>query len=561
MLTTDFQTTDKLVASLIARLLVAHGIQRIVMSPGSRNAPLMVAVAREAASVVSTVIVDERCAGFYALGQSLGLNAPVAVICTSGTALLNLAPAVAEAYYRGVPLIVISADRPSEWIDQDDSQTLKQPGALANFVKRTYDLTPDCSQEVAEREINDALLTAISRRQGPVHINVRLDTPLGGMIHASSLRPARVISMSSGRDELSAETMARLSDDARAADGILIVAGYMHPDAATTNALRRLSSMPGVAVVAEPLSNISGADIINRVEAAMAADHDYPSLVITLGGALVSRRLKEYIRSTPTSTSHWHVGHTHGTVDCYRRLTHRVDVAEGPFLGALADELDGSVTGSWGARWRLSCQLTAERHDDYIGRAPWSDLRAMSLLLSMLPSDIHLHLSNGTAVRYVQMVDMPSVASVDCNRGVSGIDGSTSTALGAASVYDTPTLLVTGDMSAQYDIGALASVDIPRGFRMVVLNNGGGAIFRTIESTSRLEERTAFFDTPSRNASASLRAVVEAVGMEWVSIDDEASFLDCMGDFLDGSDRPKVMEIVTDGAISAAVMKELTSLK
>lgn len=176
--------THKANCRILTEVLVAHGVKRVVCSPGSRNAPLLVA-ADEEPRLRTTVIIDERTAGFVALGLAQASNAPVALVCTSGTALLNYAPAVAEAYYQGLPLIVVSADRPERWIDQDDSQTLRQPGALANFVKRSVDLPDVMSSDrdmmlYVNRLVNDAMIEATRRRRGPVHINVRLNEPLSG---------------------------------------------------------------------------------------------------------------------------------------------------------------------------------------------------------------------------------------------------------------------------------------------------------------------------------------------------------------------------------------------
>lgn len=177
-------------------LLEKHCVEEAVVSPGSRNAPLMMALSASG-SIRCTVVIDERSAAFIALGKASVTGRPVVLVCTSGTALLNYAPAVAEAYYRKVPLIAVSADRPVEWIDQDDSQTLRQYEALANYVKGNYNIPADCSaptrQWYANRMVNDALISATSGRQAPVHINVQLDAPLGvwrdGMTHAGLRAP------------------------------------------------------------------------------------------------------------------------------------------------------------------------------------------------------------------------------------------------------------------------------------------------------------------------------------------------------------------------------------
>ena len=166
-------TTTNSTARTLAYLLRSHGVQHVVVSPGSRNAPLLIAIA-SCPEIQTTVVIDERSAAFMALGISDTTQQPTALICTSGTALLNYAPAIAEAYYRKTPLIVISADRPTEWIDQDDSQTLHQYEALANFVKQSYDIPAHNSESnvwYANRIINDAIITATTgRKLSLIHI-------------------------------------------------------------------------------------------------------------------------------------------------------------------------------------------------------------------------------------------------------------------------------------------------------------------------------------------------------------------------------------------------------
>ena len=239
-------TTDKESCNKLAALLLSHGVRRCVVSPGSRNAPIFTALSATDGMTVK-VIVDERCAGFFALGEAVQSGEPVAVVCTSGTALLNLAPATAEAYYRGVPLIVISADRPAEWIDQDDSQTMRQFEALAPFVKNSYDLPATVTeplQWMTVRLINDAMLTALSGRRGPVHINVQLDAPLGNMVERKADGAPRKIEMIVPQPELPTARARELGRRLAAPVKVLIIAGFMAPDNALNKAMRKLARKP-----------------------------------------------------------------------------------------------------------------------------------------------------------------------------------------------------------------------------------------------------------------------------------------------------------------------------
>ena len=220
------ETTDKEVCNILADVVIAHGVRRAVLSPGSRNAPLLVALARRE-EIDKYVIVDERSAAFVALGMAQQLGEPVMLVCTSGTAVLNYAPAIAEAYYQKLPLIVVSADRPKEWIDQDDSQTIRQFEVLSQFVKKSYDIPARCNDDIARwyanRIVNDAMIEAMSGRKAPVHINVQLDEPLAGLSEYEGSQ--RVIEMIAPSQSVSGCDMEKLLDEAVGKD-ILVIAGF-----------------------------------------------------------------------------------------------------------------------------------------------------------------------------------------------------------------------------------------------------------------------------------------------------------------------------------------------
>lgn len=234
----------------IASLLVAHGVRDAVVSPGSRNAPLLMALSRQKQLNLISV-VDERSAGFVALGMAVTSGRPVALVCTSGSALLNYGPAVAEAYYRRVPLIVISADRPVEWIGQDDSQTIVQPGALSGYVKRSYDLPADSEGRqmwYENRLVNDALITAISGRRGPVHINVQIAEPINGLSDnhddACDRVMNRVVSLIRPATSFPTSAARALGSTIASPVKVMIVAGFLPPDKTLNKAMLRLSNLP-----------------------------------------------------------------------------------------------------------------------------------------------------------------------------------------------------------------------------------------------------------------------------------------------------------------------------
>lgn len=559
-------TTGKVVCNALIDVAVAHGMSDIIASPGSRNAPLLLA-ARANKDVRLRMVIDERSAAFIALGMAATSRKPVGLICTSGTALLNYAPAVAEAFYRGIPLIVMSADRPMQWIDQDDSQTLRQFEALANFVKNSYDLPETDSADrqmtwYANRVANDAMITALRGRPGPVHINVQLDIPLG--ILASAKPRQRIITLTEGSDRLAENDVRELASEI-AESRVLIVAGFMPPDNKLTKALKLMALLPNVFILAETPANIHVAEacsIIDSLLVSLSEDEKKamrPDVVITLGGALVSRFLKTYLRDNPHAR-HWMIGHAHTTVDCFCSLTRRIEADPAPLLHRLAVILSHNApTGEYAAKWRVLQRRAESRHDDFMETIPWSDLKAFAMLLPLLPEGTNLHLSNGTPIRYAQLFRTPWLHAVYCNRGVSGIDGCTSTAIGSSVSFPGLTVLISGDMSFSYDIGALASSHIPDRFKAVVISNRGGDIFRFIGSTSNLpaEQREELFCVAP---NLPLRKLAEAYGFRYFCAASGNELETTAKEFIVCRQK-SILEINTPAEMNSDVLKQYMNMK
>lgn len=553
-------TTDKKSCSIIADLLVAHGVRNVIISPGSRNAPLVMALSRREELKVD-VVIDERSAAFVALGMSLQSSRQVALVCTSGTALLNYAPAVAEAFYRCIPLVVISADRPQEWIDQDDSQTIWQQDALAPYVKRSCDIQAHLEFEngewVCNRLVNDILLEAVNGRKGPVHINVRLDAPLN---RTAEVRPDtnRVVRMVSPSTELPTAEARRLGSLLASPRKVLVIVGFHEPDERLNRALAKLAHLPNVAVMTETIANLHSPLFVNRIDSTLcrlsAEEKEVlaPDVVITAGGALVSRFVKEWIRSI-NNVGHWHVGQTHTTVDCFKHLALRVEMQPAVFLRQLASAMQPHRTPSdYGGRWREAAARAEAAHEAYMARCPWSDMKAFSYIIPHIPAGWNLHLSNGTPIRYAQLMDCSRIHRSDCNRGVSGIDGCTSTALGASVAYSGTTLLITGDMSCQYDLGALASALLSPKFKIIVICNGGGGIFRFIASTSGLPELEKCLAVGTR---LPLQELAVGFGFAYFEARSEEELRRSFAGFAACDDRPAILAVFTPAKESAEILK------
>lgn len=537
-------TTAKYSCRLIAAALVRYGVRRVVVSPGSRNAPLIMALTRTPQLQV-TEIIDERSAAFVALGMAVQSLEPVAVVCTSGSAVLNYAPAFAEAYYRHVPLIAVTADRPEEWIDQDDGQTIRQQGALQAVVKATYDLplTRDDAglERLCCRRAADALMMAVAEPSGPVHINVHIDEPLD--VEQDDVADAFLLpEYLKSEPVIPKDTLRMLADEIHASERVLVLAGFMSPDEKLRSCLER---MPGnVAVIAEMQSNL-GPLIPCNIDAMLrmpgASELLPPDIVITIGGGQLSRAIKEALRSAPAGMRHWSVSCDDHCVDPFLHLDRRISCTPAEFMAALEPLLHES-TSDYAYHWKALSASASECYRMRTSASPWKDSKAVSMLLGAVPEGTSLHLGNGMSVRYAHMCGCPGACRTECNRGVNGIDGSTSTAVGASMAYNGPTLLVTGDMAAQYDMAALAAPAIPSSFRMAVVNNGGGGIFRLIKSTREIPEMERWL---AGDVRLPLRQLAEGFGFDYYEATDESSLQAQLPAFFAVAERPAILNILT----------------
>ncbi|WP_273388981.1 2-succinyl-5-enolpyruvyl-6-hydroxy-3-cyclohexene-1-carboxylic-acid synthase [Barnesiella viscericola] len=552
------KTTDKQGCNALVEILAKQGVKRVVLSPGSRNAPLLMAFSRSE-SIESYVVVDERSAAFMALGMSQRSGEPVALVCTSGTALLNYAPAVAEAYYQHIPLIVVSGDRPIEWIDQDDGQTLRQYGALSHVVKRSYDLRAEWTLATDgwyfNRCVNDALLTALSGEKGPVHINLSITEPLTGETDCPP-RPERLVTRIPAARVPDEESMSLLSDEFMSARKVLVVAAFMQPDEALGRALSQLARLPQVVVLTETLANVRGEGFIPTIDRVYSVldksewAEFAPDLLITLGGSLVSRMIKAFLRQHKPR-AHWRISQGDRVVDTMQALTRQIETAPAPFIEALVRRVS-AVGSDYSDRWHDKERLAARLHDDYIARIGWCDLKAFSMILPAIPAGTALQLSNGTTVRYAQLFDCPQTSRNDCNRGVCGIDGSTSTAAGASCVDEAMTLFITGDMSFSYDANGLSSAYLSPRFKVIVMCNGGGGIFRFIKPTAGLPELERCFEV---HRDIPVEKYADLFGLRYFEIHDEASVAEVLPRFFAESEQPAILAVHTPNVYNAEVLR------
>lgn len=551
------------VTNLTARLLVEAGIHRAVVSPGARNAPLLQSLSD--ADMSLTVVADERVAAFVALGMAVESGEPIAIACTSGSALLNYAPALAEALYRRVPIVVLSADRPAFRIDRADSQTIHQTGALAAVVKRSNSLPAASGSDALKHSrllIIEAINEAISRPGGPVHINIPIDFE-ADRPEKVDVRPITVVHSD---HTLSTARSRQLGCELASPRKILIVAGGMMPSQKINKAIAKISALPNVAVVAEPTANIHATAVVRSPEATLTGANPEtiealrPEVVITIGGAIISARLKKLLSSTP-HLEHWAVG---GLIcgalpDTFGCLTKVIDLEADAFMPLLASAMQPHrATSDYAAKWLIASHRGEALFRSAINRSPWGAMSAITSLLTSVPRRWNIQVSNGMSIRIASLA--ASIAGqwhrFDCNRGVSGIDGSTSTAIGASITYTAaPTLFISGDMSALYDLASLASGIVPSRFRMAVISNGGGEIFRFSKATRNLPIRSELLEM--EGLKVPLKATAEGCGMDYyeaASMEELKAALPLFAS--EAATRPALLNIITSGALDSEIFTD-----
>jgi len=526
-------------AQSIIEICRAKGITDIVISPGSRNAPLTIGFVNNPAFKCYS-IADERCAAFFAAGMAQQLKKPVAVVCTSGSALLNYYPAVAEAFYSQIPLIVISADRPLSKIDIGDGQTIRQQNVYSNHILFSANLLEDASVENDEL-INQAINTAVLEK-GPVHINAPFEEPLYETVSELSVAPK--INLLNTQESI-VQDLTQFSHIWNTTKKKLILIGGNDPNAINITLLKKLADDPSVVVMTEVTSNLHDETFLNSIDTIITplTKEDFiawqPEVLLTFGGMIVSKRIKAWLRTYPPK-HHWHVDLLRA-YDTFGVLTEHFEMEPDDFLSAFLQDVK-PVESSYREKALATKALRKVKHNKYLAKIPFSDFKAFELILPVLPDVSQLQISNSSPIRYAQLFDVNPNIEVFCNRGTSGIDGSTSTAIGAAVASGKQTTLITGDISFLYDSNALWNNYISKDFRIIIINNAGGGIFRILPGHDETPVFNTFFETTHNHTAEHL---AKMFGFEYVPVNDEAGLKNALSGFFASSAKPKILEVFT----------------
>jgi 2-succinyl-5-enolpyruvyl-6-hydroxy-3-cyclohexene-1-carboxylate synthase len=502
-------------AARLVDALARSGVRHVVLAPGGRSAPLAVAVAQHP-RLRDWVVTDERSAAFFALGMARELAQPVVVVCTSGTAAANLLPGIVEADLSGAPLVAVTADRPPELRDVGAAQTITQVGLFAGHVRWSADLPPPTADvdlaAVWERAACRAVATACGVHAGPVHLNVPFreplvpfgDPPTLGFATAATT-PA--VTHVDARPILDDEGAGRLADALAPHERGVIVcgprAGRIAPEALAT-----LAERLGWPVLADPLSELRFA-LPARVQAdaydLLLRDPDWcrehvPRAVLHLGGLPVSKALSSMLAASPPGV-YVRVAAPGTWPDPLHLATAMVHAPASAVVQAVGAALPaGHRTSPWQSEWIATSRRVRAAVDRLLAAEtrPFEG-KVLTDTIAALPDGAVLHVGNSMPVR-----DLDTFAGcsgprlrVDCNRGANGIDGVTSTALGAAAVSSDPVVLVVGDLSFLHDAGALPIAARHRiDATIVVVSNDGGGVFSFLPEAGYGDLFERCFGTP-----------------------------------------------------------------
>jgi 2-succinyl-5-enolpyruvyl-6-hydroxy-3-cyclohexene-1-carboxylate synthase len=552
--------SDKRHIQQLAALLLKKGITDIVISPGSRNAPLInTFTGVEGFSCRN--IVDERSAGYFALGLALAKQKPVVLVCSSGTATLNYTPAVAEAFYQNIPLVVLTADRPNYWIDQAESQCIRQENIYQNFTKKGISLPLGESEKelwYAARQINECLNLALSGKKGPVHINIPFEEPLHQLVKME-LPEVKEIELITTQSILSEDTQEELRQSVGHSNKTLVLAGQLNPDAKLNSILSAFVEKTGAVVLQEHLSNLSDTQFCASIDLLMASIHEEnmeayrPDLLITCGGQFVSKALKQFLRKHQP-TEHWHLSAEKEHFDTYQSLKKVITTNGADFFKAITPTISHQ-NKEYLQLWKNKEAKVNERRDTYLETTIFSDLKAFGQITKHIPGATVIHLGNSSPVRYALIHERVKQAIYLGNRGTAGIDGCLSTAVGYANKSDRLNTVLLGDLTFFYDSNALWNRYVGKNLRIIVIHNGGGNIFGMIKGPSDSPAYNEHFLAENTHKAEGL---ARAFGLEYFKAEDEASLEKALKGFYSlEQQKAALLEVFTAAEVNVRVFREL----
>ncbi|NHE59666.1 2-succinyl-5-enolpyruvyl-6-hydroxy-3-cyclohexene-1-carboxylic-acid synthase [Cyclobacterium plantarum] len=547
--------------SHLVSICAKSGVTQAILSPGSRCAPLSLAFIRHP-NIHCRTISDERSAAFMALGMAQQLNKPVVLVCTSGSATLNYGPAIAEAFYQQIPLLILTADRPAEWIDQWDGQTIRQQDIYAPHIKGSFtfpdDANPTDKLWHAKRIVKEAIVLAKAFPSGPVHINIPLREPFypapGENYNFEITDMEPVLDVETGSYALREEVRQKLKNQLSGFKRILLLPGQQKPNLKIKRLLEEIVQNQKGLLVTDVTSNMAQPLAIVHHDffaAEVSKDKEMvPDLLISFGKSILSKSLKQSLRNCPMS--HWHVQPEGSVPDPFQHLDQIIRLQPEIFLEFLLKE-GPEIDPVFGQAWKDKNEIVKTQLPQMLNGASFGELKSLSHILHALPAAGKVHLANSMAVRNVNFLGLSQdKIEIICNRGTSGIDGSNSTAVGCTFTTKELVTLITGDLAFFYDRNAFWHQYNMSNLRIILFNNHGGGIFRMIDGPSNLPELEEYFETRQR---LNARLLAREMGFEYTLVKSMPGLKKGLADFFQDSIKPKIIEIESSSELNSRVLK------
>ena len=541
--------SDKKSVLQLTALLKAHGVKKVVICAGRQQIPL-VQTMLECSDFTCYPASDERNAGFYALGLALHETSPVALVCANGSALMNLHPAVAEAFIQQVPIVVISADIEAASLDKP----LRAPLPLRDVVKRSVSLpiVNDAEdEEHCNRLINEALLETNHHGKGPVHINLPLEEPLFDF-NTSELPEVRVIRRYQGLN-MYEQDYQPLVEKLNSYKKRMVIAGQMNMIYLFDKKHERSLAKQFIWLTESLSNHTTPGNPVRRMEELLypmdlkTQENLKPELLITFGGKILSRRLKYFLRKH-RPTEHWHVSKDGEVNDVFGAMTTIIEMDPFEFFEKVAPLIE-DVPPTYPRQWEQLEEKLKEPRFEY------SEMQTVGKLMASLPTDCSLHLGNGSVVRYAQMFPMPEEVEIQANIGMEGAEGALATALGYATASEKINYIIIGDMSFFFGMNALWNNSYGSNIRLMVINNGGNGQLQSLPGFSP-DERTQRFVCGSHQANAEAWATDQ--GFQYLSAHNEEELDAALPTFTQTgiTRQPILLEVFTDKAADAEQLKQ-----
>lgn len=552
-------TSSSYRVQVVVDLFKKHGIKNIIFSPGSRNAPIVIGFNSDD-YFKKKVLVDERSAAFFALGMAQQLNEPVAICSTSGSAVLNYAPAIAEAFYQKIPLIVITADRAPEWIDQGEGQSMRQNEVYKNFIAGSFNLPmldhPDALWQTGLMANEAIHITQLQSK--PVHINFPFREPLYDTVKKASKTARKITHFKVGKS-LNEKQLNSLKDIWNNSSKKMIICGSLPKNKALNELLNSIDEDSSLCILTESTSNIYNEDFICSIDRTLERIYgkpEYiPETVLTIGNSIISKKLKQLLRKF-NPTHHWHIEDTNRAQDVFSSLTHFIPIEPTLFFNQFFLFNNNNKSSKFGDLWVKEFKKSEYNHFQFINSCKWSDLKAHALIQDFfIDKKVNIQMGNSSSVRYIQLFSNSKDISYNSNRGVSGIDGSSSTAIGAASSSNSPTILITGDLSFIYDQNSLWNDSLPNNLKIIVINNQGGGIFNIIPGPKTTPYAEKFFETSHQ---MTLEKIAANFKVKYQFAKNEKETITCLNNIMNNKEI-EILELYTGNSNNEAVLNDYFS--